>query len=119
MLRLPPTSTLFPNTALRRAYIEMDVPGLSIDDLSVTHERGQIWIRGERKYPQHNQKLWYDERSYGSFQRVVALNESVDPGSIEASLHGGVLFLTLTKKPDHQTHRVEVKSGGPRRLEQT
>lgn len=99
-------------------YIEVDVPGMQIEDLNLTMEKGRLWIRGERKFPQHGQKRWYDERYYGSFQRVVSLSDSVDPASIEATLSDGVLFITLTKKPEHQPHRIEVKcaNGGAKRL---
>lgn len=93
-------------------YIEMDVPGTRIEDLDLTMEKGQLWIRGERTFPQHDQKRWYDERSYGSFQRVVSLSDTIDPGSIDATLSDGVLYVTLTKKPEHQPHRIEVKCAG-------
>lgn len=99
-------------------FIEVDVPGMDLDDLNVSMERGKLWIRGQRKFPQHNQKRWYDERHYGDFQRIVSLNDTVDPGSIDATLRDGVLCITLTKKPEYQPRRVEVKyaEGSQKRL---
>ena len=64
-------------------FLQMDVPGLKIEDLDVSLEKGQLTIRGERKSPEHGQKTWYDERAYGSFQRTVMLTEAVDAGSID------------------------------------
>ncbi|QDU38232.1 Spore protein SP21 [Maioricimonas rarisocia] len=101
-------------------HIEMDLPGLHLDDLSLSMEKGQLWIRGERKLPQHDRKTWYDERYYGAFQRVVVLNDSVDPESIDATLEDGVLYISIAKKAEHQPRRIEVKAGkgSQKRLEQ-
>uniref|UniRef100_A0A7C2NW22 Hsp20/alpha crystallin family protein n=1 Tax=Schlesneria paludicola TaxID=360056 RepID=A0A7C2NW22_9PLAN len=99
-----------------KVYIEIDVPGLQLEDLNLTMEGGQLWIRGERRMAQHDEKCWYDERFYGGFQRAVSLQDTVDPNSIDASLSDGVLSITLTKKPEYQPHRVTVKyAGGPKK----
>jgi len=102
-------------------FLEVDMPGLQIEDLNLTMEKGRLWIRGRRQIPQHNQKRWYDERYYGDFQRVVMLNDTVDPASIDATLRDGVLFITLTKKPEHQPKRVDIKyeEGTQKRLEES
>jgi len=105
----------------QKVYIEIDVPGMQLEDLNLTMEAGQLWIRGERKFTQHDEKCWYDERFYGNFQRAVSLQDTIDPNSIDASLSDGVLSITLTKKPEYQPHRVAVKYSGSKkekRLEQ-
>jgi HSP20 family protein len=93
----------------QKVYIEIDVPGMQLDDLNLTMEGGQLWIRGERKFTHQEEKRWYDERFYGGFQRAVSLQDTVDPSTIEAALSDGVLSVTLTKKPEYQPHRVAVK----------
>ena len=100
-------------------YLEVDVPGLQKDDLDLSIENGRLWIRGQRKQPQTGARQWYDERRYGRFERVIALSEMVEPGSIDAQLEGGVLSVTLTKRPGARTHRISIRAGNdePKRLE--
>jgi HSP20 family protein len=101
----------------QKVCIEIDVPGMQLDDLTLTMEGGQLWIRGERKFTQHEEKCWYDERFYGGFQRAVSLQDTVDPSTIDAALSDGVLSITLTKKPEYQPHRVAVKYTGGQKKE--
>ena len=89
--------------------LEMDVPGLKQDDLELTVENGQLTIRGERKSPACEGECRHDERRFGAFERVVTLADTIDTGSIEAVLEDGVLSIALSKKPEAQPHRVEVK----------
>jgi HSP20 family protein len=91
-------------------FLQMDVPGLKIEDLEVSLEKGQLTIRGERKGPEHGQKTWYDERAYGSFQRTVMLTEAVDAGSIDASLADGMLSITVAKRPEAKPQKITVKT---------
>lgn len=96
----------------QHVYLEMDVPGMRIEDLNLTLEKGQLWIRGERQpMPGNERKHVYDDRCYGKFQRVVTLHDAVDPQSIEACLTNGVLNVTLTKRPEYQPFRIAVKEG--------
>jgi HSP20 family protein len=92
-----------------KVCLAIDVPGMQREDLDLTVEAGQLWIRGERKFIPHNGKHWYDERFYGQFERVVALPETIDPNTIEATLSDGVLHISLGKKPEHQPFRISVK----------
>jgi HSP20 family protein len=94
-----------------RVYIEMDVPGMKIDDIELTMEKGQLWIRGKRSPGETEKKRLHDERAYGQFQRVIALQDAVDPGSVDAALREGVLYITLTKRREYQPFRIEVKQG--------
>lgn len=88
-------------------YVEADVPGIAIEDLDVSLEKGKLTIRGERK-PSREGEAQYDERFCGQFSRTIALNEWVDPDRIEASLVDGVLHLTLSKKPESQRQQIKI-----------
>jgi HSP20 family protein len=98
-------------------YLHVDLPGLSRDDLELTMEQGRLWIRGERKAPLSG-ACCYDERTYGRFERVVRLSDTVDPGSIEATMEGGVLSVTFAKRPEAQPRRIEVnyRAGSQQKL---
>lgn len=94
----------------RHIVVQMDVPGVHSDDLDVKFERGELHIRGRRNGPQHNAQRWYDERRYGDFERVVLLDELVDPQSIEAHLENGVLSIRVARMPEAEPRRIAVRS---------
>lgn len=93
-------------------YVEMDVPGVARDDLDVSLENGQLTIRGKRVASERNAEHLHEERSFGEFERQVALNDSVVPESIEAHLKDGVLQVKVTKKTTAQRQKVTIQYGG-------
>lgn len=95
----------------QQLHIDVDLPGLQPADVDVTVEDGKLSIRGERK-PAEGAQGRYDERAYGRFERVIALADTIDQGSVEAQLRDGVLHVTLSKKPEVQPQRVVVKYSG-------
>jgi HSP20 family protein len=87
-------------------YIEAEVPGVPLEDLDVSLEKGTLTIRGERKALAKSAK--FDERLYGQFERTIALNEWVDPTNVDASLNNGVLQLKLAKRPESQPQKIKI-----------
>ena len=90
-------------------HIEMDIPGITHDDLELTVENGNLFIRGERKRPEREGECRHDERRFGEFERVITLADTIDTTSIDAELNDGVLSISLAKKPEAQPHRIAVK----------
>jgi HSP20 family protein len=60
-----------------------------------------LTIRGEKKEELETKERHYYrmERSYGSFQRVLALPDDADQNAINASMKNGVLEINLARKP--------------------
>ncbi|MEQ8790302.1 MAG: Hsp20/alpha crystallin family protein [Pirellulaceae bacterium] len=92
-------------------HIEVDMPGVSHDDVELTFEKGVLRIAAERKPADEKRKYWHQERRYGRIERLVQLPDTVDPESIDAELRHGVLFVTLSKKPEAQPKKITVKVG--------
>jgi HSP20 family protein len=92
-------------------YIEMDVPGLTIQDLDVTIEKGRLRICGQRPAPDRPSAAFHEERYFGQFERYVALSDWVDPNSIDASLQNGVLRVKFAKRPEQQRQKITITSG--------
>lgn len=90
-------------------HVEMDVPGVSRDNVELTFEKGTLRITTERAAPEEQRLGLVDERRYGKVTRTVTLPESIDPDSITAELSNGVLHVTVTKKPEAQPKRIEIK----------
>lgn len=91
--------------------LEMDVPGIALEDLDVAIHKGRLTIKGRRKAAAPAPDFTYQERYFGEFERSVMLNEWVDPTSIEATLRDGVLRLKLSKKPEAQRQKIAISYG--------
>lgn len=89
-------------------YLEMDVPGIALEDLDVAIHKGRLTIKGQRKAAVPAPEFSYQERYFGEFERSVMLDEWVDPSSIEATLRDGVLHLKLSKKPEAQRQKIAI-----------
>ena len=90
-------------------HIEMDAPGVAKEDVELTFDKGALQITLERKMPVGERTSWHNERGYGKISRSVSLPETVDPNTITAELTNGVLHVTITKRPEAQPKKIEVK----------
>lgn len=81
--------------------VDVEVPGMSPDDIRVDVEKNLLTVSGERQLAREDKREGYRrvERSYGSFTRTFTLPDTVDAEAIEASTTNGVLTLRLPKKP--------------------
>lgn len=77
--------------------IRADVPGMARDDLSVEIGEDALTIRGERKHEEREERdgVFWSERSYGSFSRVVPLPEGAISDSAKATFKNGVLEVVV------------------------
>ena len=88
-------------------------PGLDASRIDVTLDRGVLRIAGERKsgIPDGNPKLnvYARERETGSFTRVVALPDDVDPENLKASYRDGVLQVSIARREAARPKRINVQ----------
>ena|GEM_PF-952348 len=94
-------------------YIAMDVPGMTIDDLDVTIEKRKLRIRGQRRAADRPIGTIHEGQYFGQFERYVALSDRVDPNSIDASLHHGVLCIKFAKRPEQPPQKVTISACHP------
>jgi HSP20 family protein len=92
--------------------IEVELPGLGQDDVSVQAHGGEIVVRGERPpsaagRPESFHRV---ERHHGPFARAFRLPEEVDADSIAAEFTDGVLRLSVPRARPRST-RVRVERG--------
>jgi len=85
-------------------FVQLDVPGISKDDISVEFEEGLLVIKGERKIvpPVENAKEIFSTQRATTFHQTFRLPATVDPEKITGSYKDGVLSVTIEKhkKPD-------------------
>ena len=90
-------------------HIELDAPGVAKEDVELTFDKGALAITLERKVPEGDRTNWHNERGFGKVTRSVSLPDTVDPSTITAELTNGVLHVTITKRPESQPKKIEVK----------
>lgn len=94
-----------------RVVIQLDVPGMTEDQLDVSVEDGCLIVSGDRSNaPADNGRLLFSNRSNSSFRRVIRLDRSLDPNRIEASLTDGVLTLEVGRREEFGPRKVSVRS---------
>jgi HSP20 family protein len=102
--------------------VRADVPGLSREDLSVEIGEDTLTLSGERKYNRDEERegVFTNERSYGSFYRVIPLPEGAVADSAKANFKDGVLEIVV-QTPPHEVRRgrrVEINQENPARAGQ-
>jgi HSP20 family protein len=90
--------------------IEMDVPGVKREDLTVEVRDSQLHVRGEVK-ERETKGVWRRKsRPTGTFDYFVSIPGEVNPDQVEAKLHEGVLDVRLGKAEHTKPRQIEIKS---------
>jgi len=82
--------------------VRAEVPGVGKDDIHVTIDGNQVTISAEVKREteqKEGERVLRSERYYGSVYRSFVLPVEIDQDASQAKYEGGVLELTLNKRP--------------------
>ncbi len=94
-------------------YIEVELPGVKKEDISIDVNDDTLTISGERKVKEeHKEDNFYKVESvYGKFERSFSLPEDVDTDKIEATSKNGVLEIKIPKvqKVEKAPKKIEIK----------
>jgi HSP20 family protein len=88
-----------------------DLPGMEMKDIDVRMENGTLTLHGERKFERaKDEGGWHRlERSYGTFERVFTIPETVDVEAVKADYKNGTLTVTLPKKEIAKPKQVKIQ----------
>ncbi len=94
-----------------RYLIRADVPGVEVEDLDVTLDRGVLTLQGKRdtRTEKDTDGLRRVERVSGRFYRRFNLPETADSTGISADYRQGVLEISIPKQPEAQPQRIQIK----------
>jgi HSP20 family protein len=106
---LPPADVLAHDDG---ATVSMDLPGLRAEDVEIELENETLTVRGERPWPygDDNATPRRVERAFGAFERSMRVPQGVDPDSVSAAMHDGVLELRIPKPETLKPHRIQVQA---------
>lgn len=90
--------------------VTTELPGLDEKDIDISLANDILTIRGEKKSEKDEKKQNYRlvERSYGAFERSLALPPGISADAIKASMSKGVLKLVLPKPATTQAQKVKI-----------
>ncbi len=92
--------------------IELAAPGLDKSDFQVKVESGLLIVSAKKEtaHEEANAQFRRREFAFQSFSRSFRLPDTVDAGSVSATLNNGILKVELTKKPEAQpiTKTIEI-----------
>jgi HSP20 family protein len=94
--------------------LEAELPGMKQEDFDLTIENNVITLRGERRFEKTDESDNYHrvERSYGAFTRSFTLPQTVLADEARAEYSNGVLRVTLPKREETKSRRIEVTGEG-------
>jgi len=94
-------------------YIEVDLPGVKKEDISIDVDDNVLTISGERKIEEErkDEEFYRVESVYGKFERSFTLPEDVDADKIEAEAKDGVLTIRIPKAQvvEKAPKKIEIK----------
>jgi HSP20 family protein len=79
--------------------VQIEMPGMSKDDIDVSIHSGTLRIRGEKRAAADSQGRLYHlmERAFGRFERTVSLPHNIDASKAEVSYQDGVITVIVPK----------------------
>lgn len=95
----------------KAVMISAELPGMTEKDVQIEIANGILTIRGEKKDERNGEGKHFTERTYGAFERQIAL-EDVEDDKAEASFKNGVLTISLPKSenPRAGVKRIAIKA---------
>ncbi len=93
--------------------VQIDVPGVKLDQLDIQCDKGMLSVKGERPFKQDDsqQKYYRVENLYGPFERYFEIPRTLDVSKVEATYNEGVLTLTFPKTEEAKPRKIEITVG--------
>lgn len=88
--------------------VDVIVPGVTPEDIELTLTESNLIIKGERKAS--SGRMFRQERSSGSFQRIINMNVPVDRDNVEARSVNGILRVSIPKAEAVKPRRIAIQS---------
>ncbi len=93
------------------AWIECELPGLTLDDIEVFVSGNDVTVKGNRRIAEPEKAAWHRrERSQGEFVRSLTLPWDLDAEKVAATFRDGVLTIELPKAESARPKKVKVLS---------
>lgn len=89
--------------------VEIDVPGLKREDLSIEVKNHELVVTGKRHRVQDHPPAGSFERLFGAFERRFALPQGTEADQIEAKHENGVLEISIPKPAAIRSRQITIQ----------
>ncbi|MBD3275656.1 MAG: Hsp20 family protein [Candidatus Marinimicrobia bacterium] len=91
--------------------VTAELPGIKEEDVNISLKDNVLTIRGEKKseHTADSENCYYNERTYGEFQRMIRLDSDIENKNVEASYENGILAVHLPKSKENLNREIKVK----------
>ena len=98
-----------------RAIVNVALPGIDPDDVSLEIRGRQLVIAGVRRAHEAEGRLYQQiEIAHGPFKRVIELSAEVDAERAAAAYDDGVLRIDIPlAEPEDSTRQIPIEGGSP------
>jgi len=104
---LPPLNVWEAGDTLK---VEVEIPGVKLEDVEVSFDKGELTIKGEKKVAiQESAMLHRRERLAGTFTRTMTVPWEIKADQVSAELKDGILTVTLPKAEAAKPRKVAVR----------
>jgi HSP20 family protein len=92
-------------------FAEAELPGVKSENLDISVIGSQLTIKGQRQDTAEDRAAYHRrERGLGAFTRVVRLPFEINAARVQATLHDGILLITLPKAESAKPRKIQVSS---------
>jgi HSP20 family protein len=93
-----------------RFVLKLDVPGVDVDAIEITLDKGLLSVSGERAKEVFAKDVQRSrsERPHGRFHRRFTLPDTVDAAAVRATGRNGIVEVTIPKQPTAKPRRIQV-----------
>lgn len=91
--------------------VDVDLPGLSPEEVDVSVRAGVLTIKGERleKSTEEGENWLRRETRLGRFERNLSLPKDANADEVRAAFDDGVLTVTIPKQEKAQPRKIEIQ----------
>jgi HSP20 family protein len=94
-----------------QVVFEMAVPGVKVEDLDISVEGRQLFVRGKLPTTEDtNRRYWVKAIPTGEFTRTVTLPNGVNTDNVEANVQHGILRVALPKVAEAKVKKISINA---------
>jgi HSP20 family protein len=94
-----------------QVVFEMAVPGVKVEDLDISVEGRQLFVRGKLPTSEDgNRRYWVKNIPTGDFTRTITLPNGVTTDNVEANVQHGLLRVALPKVAEAKVKKIAINA---------
>jgi len=91
-------------------FLELEMPGVSKDNLNLQVENNQLIAEGTRKTEKMEGRYHIHEIKEGEYRNIFTLDETIDKNKIEAEVKNGIVRISLDIRESEKPRQIKIVS---------